>query len=91
MFQAFTPFQCPYDLGACVDKAGIGTAFDAVVVWADASGNNMPTGLAAFACPKVLCVGDTHHIGSPLRTMVEYAQAAGYDFVVSSHNRHHLH
>jgi hypothetical protein len=39
----------------------------------------------------VLCVGDTHHMGSPLRTMVEYAQAAGYDFVVSSHNRHHLH
>lgn len=91
VFRAFTPFQEPYDLGAFVEREGIGTSFDAVVVWADASGNNMPMGLDAFRCPKVLCVGDTHHMESPLRTMVGYAKQAGYDYIVSSHNRHHLH
>lgn len=91
VFQAFTPFQEPYDLGAFVEKAGVGTDFDAVVVWADASRNNMPSGLDAFRCPKLLCVGDTQHKDEPLRTMVAYAKGAGYDHVLSSHNRHHLH
>ena len=91
VFQAFTPFQRPYDLGAFAARTGIGTEFDAVVVWSDASRINMPGGLEAFRCPKVLCVGDTHHLERPLGTMVEYARAAGYDYVVSSHNRHHLH
>lgn len=91
VFQAFTPFQRPYDLGATAAQAGIGTEFDAVVVWSDASRINMPTGLEAFRCPKLLCVGDTHHLERPVGTLVEYARAAGYDYVLSSHNRHHLH
>ena len=91
VFRAFTPFHRSYDLGAFAASEGIGTDFDALVVWADASGNNMPTGLGAFRCPKLLCVGDTHHMNEPISTMVGYAKEAGYDYVVSSHNRHHLH
>jgi len=91
VFQAFTPFQEPYDLGEFAERSGIGTDFDALVVWADASRNNMPAGLGAFRCPKVLCVGDTHHLEKPLGTLVRYAKDAGYDHVLSSHNRHHLH
>jgi len=39
----------------------------------------------------VLCVGDTQHCPSPLRKVLDYARHAKYDFVLSSHNRQHLH
>ena len=47
--------------------------------------------MAAFDCPKVLCVGDTHHLERPLSKVIAYAKRAGFDFIVSSHNRQHLH
>ena len=90
MFAAFTP-PGPHDLKAAVDAARIEGPFDAVVVWADASGLNLPLNLDAFNCPKVLCVGDTQHLKAPLKTMIGYAREARYDFIVSSHNRQHLH
>jgi hypothetical protein len=90
MFSAWTP-QGAHDLHAAVEAARIEPRFDAVVVWADASGINLPLNLDAFDCPKVLCSGDTHHLKAPLRAMIDYAKNAKYDAIVSSHNRHHLH
>ena len=90
MFAGFTP-QRRYRLKDALIANGLSTEFDAVVVWADASGENLPLGLDEFDCPKVLCVGDTHHLSSPLKNMIGYAKEAGYDFIVSSHNRQHLH
>jgi hypothetical protein len=90
VFQAFTPFQRPYDLGALLAGAGIDAAFDAIFILGDASRNNLPMGLERFACPKVLCLGDTHHKEQPLRTLVGYAKMAAFTHVVSSYNRQHL-
>lgn len=90
MFTGWTPAG-EYDLLATLESQHIRTKFDAIVVWSDASGSNRPLNLEAFDCPKILCVGDTHHMDHPLRTMIGYAQRAGFDFIVSSHNRHHLH
>lgn len=90
MFSAWTPAGA-HDLKGALDAAGIPTEFDAVVVWADASGVNLPLNLVAFGCPTVLCAGDTQHLKTPLNAMIEYAKRARYDFIVSSHNRHHLH
>lgn len=80
-----------YDLMAALGGQKLHRDFDAIVVWSDASGSNRPLNLASFDCPKVLCVGDTQHLKRPLNDMIGYAQKAGFDFIVSSHNRHHLH
>src|SRR5215470_6234038 len=90
MFSAWTPAG-RHDLRAALDAAGIAGSFDAIVVWADASGMNFPLNLDAFGCPTILCAGDTHHLQMPLRRVIEYARSVGYNFIVSSHNRHHLH
>jgi hypothetical protein len=90
MYAATTPVGS-YDLKAVLRSQGIGTNFDLIVVFADASQTNMPLNLEAFPCPKVLCVGDTHHLQEPLQKMIRYARAGGFNFIISIHNRHHLH
>jgi glycosyl transferase family 1 len=90
MFAARTPIGV-YDLKVALESQGLTTRYDLVVVYADASHTNFPLNLGAFDCPKVLVVGDTHHLESPLRRMVEYASDARFDFIVSICNRQHLH
>jgi hypothetical protein len=80
-----------YDLKAALETQRLATRYDLVVVYADASGMNFPLNLDAFDCPKVLVVGDTHHLKSPLRQIIEYARDAHVDFVVSICNRQHVH
>jgi hypothetical protein len=89
-YDAFTPYG-RYDLYAALEAARLPTQYDAIVVWSDAVQSNQPVNLEAFDCPKVLCVGDTHHMETPIRKMLDYALDARYDFVLSSHNRQHLH
>jgi hypothetical protein len=89
MYAGRTPIGV-YDLKAALASQGLPVRYDLVVVYADASGMNFPLNLDAFDCPKALVVGDTHHLKSPLRQMLEYAKDARVDFVVSICNRHHL-
>lgn len=89
-FDGHTPYG-RYDLLAALEALRLPVQFDAIVVWSDAHGSNQPVNLEAFDCPKILCVGDTHHMETPLRRMIDYARDARYEFVLSSHNRHHLH
>jgi glycosyltransferase involved in cell wall biosynthesis len=62
---------------------------DLLIVKADATRRNLPRNLQAFKCPKVLIVGDTHHMRAPLRTVIAYALSEPFDFVVFDHTRHH--
>lgn len=62
-----------------------------IVVKADSTQRNCPRNLAAFKCPKVLLVGDTHHQRSPISSVISYAQSEPFDFVVMDHTRHHAH
>jgi glycosyltransferase involved in cell wall biosynthesis len=64
---------------------------DLVVVKADATGRNFPANLAAFRCPKVLVVGNTQHLESPIGRLLHYARQEHFDCVTSDHKRHHLH
>jgi hypothetical protein len=89
MYAGRTPIGV-YDLKAALESQGLPVRYDLVVVYADASGMNLPLNLDAFDCPKVLVVGDTHHLKFPLRQMLEYANDARVDFIVSICNRHHL-
>jgi len=90
MFAGRTPTGS-YDLMEALESQRIATQYDAIVVWTDATGTNLPTNLDAFDCPKVLCVGDTHHRESPLRSVLGYASGNRFDFIVLSYSRHHLH
>lgn len=89
MYAGRTPVGV-YDLKAALASQGLATRYDLIVIYADASGMNFPLNLDAFDCPKVLVVGDTHHLKSPLRQMIEYAGDAHVDYVVSIYNRQHL-
>ncbi len=62
-----------------------------VVVKADATGRNFPRNLKAVRCPKVLLVGDTHHMAQPLSKVIDYARSEPFDFIVFDHTRHHAH
>src|SRR5215471_202471 len=89
-FDAFTP-RGRFDLLGALQALKLPTDYDAIVVMTDPTGNNEPINLDRFDCPKILCVGDTHHLATPLRTMIDYANAARYDFIVMIYNRHHMH
>jgi predicted O-linked N-acetylglucosamine transferase (SPINDLY family)/glycosyltransferase involved in cell wall biosynthesis len=62
---------------------------DVLVVKADATGRNFPRNLAEFKCPKVLLVGDTHHMQAPIRKLIEYAKSEPFDRIIFDHTRHH--
>jgi len=81
MFAGRTPIGV-YDLKVALSSQNLPSRYDLIVVYADASGFNFPLNLNAFDCPKVLVVGDTHHLKDPLRQVVEYAGDARFDFVV---------
>jgi hypothetical protein len=51
----------------------------------------MPANLGALSCPKVLIVGDTQHMQTPLRTMTAYARSEPFTLVVTDHGRRPLH
>jgi glycosyltransferase involved in cell wall biosynthesis len=62
---------------------------DFLVVKADATGRNLPRHLSAVQGPKVLLVGDTHHLSQPIQSLIRYAQEEPFDFVIFDHTRHH--
>jgi len=80
-----------HDLRKIVDWLPADQKPELVVVKADASWRNLPTHLDGLSCPKVLLVGDTHHMQAPLRRVLSYAGSEPFDFVVIDHTRHHGH
>jgi glycosyltransferase involved in cell wall biosynthesis len=60
-----------------------------VVVKADATGRCLPRNLSAVKGPKVLLVGDTHHMDAPIRSLTKYAGKEPFDHIVFDHTRHH--
>jgi hypothetical protein len=89
MYAGRTPVGV-YDLKVALASQGLAAPYELIVIYADASGMNFPLNLDAFDCPKVLVVGDTHHLKWPLRQVIEYATDAHVDFIVSICNRQHL-
>ncbi|MBP2303087.1 glycosyltransferase [Azospirillum picis] len=80
-----------WDMGVLAEKLPAAQKPDVVVVKTDATNRSYPRNLHVFDCPKVLVLGDTQHLKEPLRRMMEYAQSERFDFILSDHNRHHLH
>lgn len=80
-----------YDLAGVAARLPAAQQPDLVVVKTDATNRNYPRNLQALRCPKVLVLGDTQHLTEPLRRLLDYAQAERFDFILSDHNRQHLH
>ena len=80
-----------YDLAAVLKVLPAAQAPEAIVVWADATNLNQPINLAAFDCPKVVLLGDTHHLERPLRNVMSYVAAQPFDLLIAVHLRQHAH
>jgi hypothetical protein len=78
-----------YDVAAQLARLPPHQKPDLLVCLVDAGRRNVPRNLAAFRGPKVLLVADTHHMRSPVSTMVRYAASEPYDRVVFLYDRHH--
>lgn len=62
---------------------------DVLVCLVDSSRRNLPRDVGTFRGPKVLLLADTHHLQSPLMTMIRYAAAEAFDRIVFLYDRHH--
>ncbi len=78
-----------FDINAVIAQLPAAQKPEIVVVKADATGRNFPRGLAQVKCPRVLLVGDTHHLTQPLQTVLRYAREEPFDFIILDHTRHH--
>lgn len=81
-----------YDLAKVARRLPASQQPDLIVVHVDgASMAGVPRNLAAFRCPKVLLVADTHHGGrNPIASMIRYARSEPFDRIVLLYDRHHL-
>ncbi|PTY02877.1 glycosyltransferase [Opitutaceae bacterium EW11] len=87
-----TAYQTPtgaYDVRDVAHKLTDGGKPELVVVKADATLRNCPRNLARLKCPRVLIVGDTHHLQQPLQKLIRYAREEQFDAVIFDHTRHH--
>src|SRR5690606_33358011 len=78
-----------YDLATVAAKLGAAQKPDIVVCLVDSSWRNLPHGLAAFKCPRVLLIADTHHMRRPLVGMLRYATSEPFTRTVLIYDRHH--
>ena len=78
-----------FDAGEILAMLPADQSPEIVIVKADATGRNFPRGLDRFNCPRVLLVGDTHHLACPLQKLIQYAGQEPFDFIVLDHTRHH--
>jgi glycosyltransferase involved in cell wall biosynthesis len=62
-----------------------------LIVKIDASLRSCPRNLFKLKCPKVLIVGDTHHMGYPLERVIRYALSEPFTHIILDHTRNHAH
>ena len=89
-----TVVQCPlgeFDISDFI-RATPGLAKpELLIVKIDASLRCCPRNLFKLKCPKVLIVGDTHHMGHPLERVIRYALSEPFTHIIMDHTRHHAH
>jgi hypothetical protein len=80
-----------FDLYEYCARAGLGTAYDLVIVFAEQDTGYLPCNTRSFGCPTVLLVGDTHHFPRPISTLLDYHDRERFDWSVFQFTGHHLH
>jgi len=80
-----------FDLAALVRDLPPAQRPDLIVVVLDSTRSSIPLNLAAIDCPKLLLLGDTHHLSNPIGFPLGYALKERFDKVVGNHVPQHLH
>jgi glycosyltransferase involved in cell wall biosynthesis len=80
-----------FDIKQAIDQMPWSQKPELIVVKTDATGRNFPINLQQYHCPKLLILGDTHHLNLPIQTLLVYAAQEKFDYIISDHDRHHLH
>lgn len=57
----------------------------------DATRKNMPRGLNELSCFKVMILGDTHHLLTPLQSVLSYFLLEDYDLYIADCKLNHAH
>jgi FkbM family methyltransferase len=88
--------ECPegdYDLYDFVQQSEqiVDKEFDLVIVRASSCEHSNPFNTKKFGCPTVLLAGTTHHCHFPIQHLLAYWAVEAFDYVVTAHNRQHLH
>lgn len=89
VFSLTTP-KGEYDLAALAARLPEEQQPDVVVCLVDSSWYSVPKNLAAFKCPKVALIADTHHMAQPLVGMIKYLRTELFDRNIFLYTRHHL-
>lgn len=80
-----------FDMAALVARLPTHQKPDLIVIKADATRRNLARNLDLIPCPKLLLIGDTHHLAGPIGTLIRYASAECFDAIILDHTRHHAH
>ena len=89
-----TVVQCPlgeFDISDFIRTSPGLTNPELLIVKIDASLRCCPRNLFKLKCPKVLIIGDTHHMGRPLERVIRYALSEPFTHIIMDHTRHHAH
>jgi glycosyltransferase involved in cell wall biosynthesis len=89
-----TAVKCPvgeFDISDFIrSKHGLENP-ELLIIKIDASLRCCPKNLFKLKCPKVLIVGDTHHMSLPLQRVIRYALSEPFTHIIMDHTRHHAH
>lgn len=80
-----------YDINSIVEKLTESQSPHLLVVKADATARNFPVNLKTLKCSKLLILGNTQHLKTPIQSLLKYALQEHFDFIMTDHKRHHLH
>ena len=80
-----------YDLSALLQELPADQAPEVILVSIDATAVNEPANLAAFKCPKVALLADTHHLKHPMRSALSYLADESFDCHIALYNLRHAH
>ncbi|BAI76927.1 hypothetical protein AZL_f01670 (plasmid) [Azospirillum sp. B510] len=80
-----------FDMAALVARLPAHQKPDLIVIKADATRRNLARNLDSIPCPKLLLIGDTHHLAAPIGNLIRYATNECFDAIILDHTRHHGH
>lgn len=80
-----------FDIRHVLDRLPEGWLPELVVVAADTTADDLPTGLDAVPCPRVLVIGGAEEAPLPLERLIDYVLAESFGFVAGDGARHPLH
>lgn len=80
-----------YDIEDVIQKLPKNQYPELFVCRTDSSRVNRPRNISSLNCPKVLVVGDTHHLEDPIISLLQYVIEEHFDIIIFDYTRQHAH